>query len=362
MSASVKVARIARAPFGRLADGTGIDAYRLSNAAGLAVRILTYGGIVQAMAAPDRTGRSADIVLGYDSLEDYVGEPQFFGAIVGRYANRIARGRFSLDGEEHALALTDPPNALHGGVRGFDKAAWHVEAASGGEAAVLVLSHVSPDGDEGYPGRLETTVTYRVGGENALGIEYRATTDRATVLNLTSHSYFNLAGEGTGDVLNHALQIEADYFTPVDASLIPTGEIRAVAGTPFDFRTIRPIGAGIRDGHDAQILVGRGYDHNFVLRALEAGRPTLAARAVEPGSGRVLEVLTDQPGLQFYTGNFLAGTRAGKRGRVYRQGDGFCLETQHFPDSPNHPEFPSTVLRPGETFRSTTIFRFSTEG
>ena len=360
--AEEKAARIIRTPFGQLADGTGIDAFRLTNARGFAVRLLTYGATIQAIEAPDRHGHFADLVMGYAGLEDYVEKPQYFGTIVGRYGNRIAGGRFTLDGTAYRLAVNNGPNALHGGLKGFDKAVWTVLEASDGAEAVLRLAYVSADGEEGYPGRLAATVTYRVGAENALTIDYRATTDRPTVLNLTNHAYFNLGGEGAGDVLGHVAQIEADGFTPVDEHLIPTGEIRPVADTPFDFRTPKRIGAEIRDARDPQILFGRGYDHNFVLNDRQPGVATLAARVTDPASGRVLDVLTDQPGVQFYTGNFLIGTRAGKSGRLYRQGDGFCLETQHFPDSPNQPHFPSTVLRPGETFRSTTIFRFGVEG
>ena len=361
MSAEEETTRIVRAPFGRLVDGTEIDAYRLRNARGFAVRLLTYGATIQAIEAPDRRGQVADLVMGYATLEDYVDKPQFFGTIVGRYGNRIAGGRFRLDGEDYRLAANNGPNALHGGLKGFDKVAWTVDEARDGAEALLRLTYVSPDGEEGYPGRLTTQVTYRVGADNALQVDYQATTDRPTVLNLTNHSYFNLGGEGTGDVLDHVAQLDADGFTPVDENLIPTGEIRAVAGTPFDFRTPKRIGAEIRDGRDRQIFHARGYDHNFVLGDRQPGVPTRAARVVDPVSGRVLEVLTDQPGMQFYTANFLAGTRVGKSGRLYRQGDAFCLETQHFPDSPNQPSFPSTVLRPGETFRSTTIFRFSVD-
>jgi aldose 1-epimerase len=362
MSAEENTARLVRTPFGRLTDGTEIHAYDLSNARGFTVRILTYGAIVQAIEAPDRHGRMADVVMGYATLQDYVDKPQFFGALVGRYANRIAGGHFTLEGQDYSLALTNPPNALHGGLAGFDKVAWAVEEARDGAEALLRLRYISADGEEGYPGRLTTDVIYRVGADNALTIDYRATTEAPTVLNLTNHSYFNLAGEGTGDVLNHVAQLDADGFTPVDENLIPTGEIRAVAGTPFDFREPRRIGDRIRDARDRQILYGRGYDHNFVLRDRRPGTPTPAARVVDPASGRAIEVLTDQPGMQFYTANFLVGNRVGKSGRFYRQGDGFCLETQHFPDGPNHPEFPSTVLRPGETFASTTVFRFSVEG
>jgi aldose 1-epimerase len=361
MSAEETTARIVRKPFGRLADGTEIDAYTLCNTKGFSATILTYGAIIQAIEAPDREGRTADLVMGYAMLDDYVDKPQFFGALVGRYGNRIAKGRFTLDGNEYRLALTNPPNALHGGVKGFDKVAWTVEQTSDGTEALLRLSYVSAAGEEGFPGTLTTRVTYRVGADDALAIEYQATTDRPTVLNLTNHSYFNLGGEGSGDVLGHVAQVDADGFTPVDENLIPTGEIRPVAGTPFDFRAPKRIGAEIRDARDVQILYARGYDHNFVLRDRRPGTPTRAARVTDPASGRVLEVLTDQPGVQLYTANFLIGTRVGKSGRFYRQGDAFCLETQHFPDSPNQPNFPSTVLRPGETFRSTTIFRFSAE-
>jgi aldose 1-epimerase len=343
-----------------LPDGTAVDAYRLSNAQSFAVTVLTYGATIQAIEVPDRNGRVADIVLGYSGLDAYLDQPEYFGALIGRFGNRIAHGQFTLDGETHNLALTDPPNALHGGKTGFDKVVWHVEAAEAMTEALLRLSYVSADGEEGYPGRLAVTVTYRVGTDNTLAIAYEATTDRATVLNLTNHSYFNLAGEGVGNVLDHVAQINADAFTPIDETGIPTGEIRTVAGTPFDFRQPKPIGAQIRDGHDAQIRYARGYDHNFVLRDWSPGTPSWAARVIEPVSGRVLEVLTDQPGLQFYTANYLVGTRIGKSGQIYRQGDAFCLETQHFPDSPNHPEFPSTILRPGQLFRSTTIFALST--
>lgn len=361
MSADDKTARIVRTPFGQLADGTEIHCYELSNAGGFSARILSYGAIIQAIAAPDRHGQVADLVMGYATLQDYVDKPQFFGALVGRYGNRIAGGHFTLEGQDYSLAITNPPNALHGGVVGFDKVVWAVEEASDGAEALLRLRYVSADGEEGYPGRLTTHVTYRVGADNALTIQYQATTEAPTVLNLTNHSYFNLAGEGSGDVLNHLAQLDADGFTPIDENLIPTGEIRAVAGTPFDFREPRRIGDHVRDATDQQILFARGYDHNFVLRDRQPGRPTRAARVADPASGRVLEVLTDQPGVQFYTANFLVGNRVGKSGRFYRQGDAFCLETQHFPDSPNHPEFPSTVLRPGEEFRSTTVFRFSVE-
>jgi aldose 1-epimerase len=361
MPAGDEMTRIERTPFGRLADGSAVEAFRLANARGFAVRVLTYGATIQAIEAPDRQGKMADVVLGYADFHDYVDKPQNFGVVVGRYGNRIAGGRFTLDGTEYRLAVNNGPNTLHGGIKGFDKQVWAVDEVRDGAETVLRLSYVSPDGEEGYPGRLETTVSYRVGGENALTIEYQATTDRATVLNLTNHSYFNLAGEGAGDVLGHLAQLDADAFTPVDETLIPTGEIRPVDGTPFDFRAATRIGDRIRDGRDEQIFFARGYDHNFVLRDRRPGVATRAARVVDPVSGRTLDVLTDQPGVQFYTANFLMGTRVGKSGRLYRQGDGFCLETQHFPDSPNHPDFPSTVLRPGEVFRSTTIFRFGIE-
>ncbi|TPG52370.1 galactose mutarotase [Roseomonas nepalensis] len=330
-------------------DPSGAQRLALEGPA-LRATILTLGGVIERLEVPDRAGRLANVALGLRRPADYAAQGPYFGALIGRYANRIAGGRFTLDGREHRLATNDGPNSLHGGARGFDKRLWRVEAADSGR---LDLSLHSPDGEEGYPGALRVRVTYAVEGSGTLRIDYAAETDAPTVLNLTNHSYWNLAGEGSGTVLDHELEIAADRFTPVDATLIPTGEQRAVEGTPFDFRAPRPIGARIRDD-DPQLRIGRGYDHNWVLN----GGAEPAARLRDPGSGRVLEVLTDQPGLQFYSGNLLDGTLVGPSGRAYRSGDGVALETQHFPDSPNRPDFPGTVLRPGEVFRSTTRLRF----
>jgi aldose 1-epimerase len=317
------------------------------------VGITNYGAIVTSIRVPDRSGAFADVVLGFDSLEGYLGKHPYFGAVVGRYGNRIAKGRFSLNGVEYTLARNNGENALHGGLKGFDKQVWTGREVPGG----VELQYVSKDGEEGYPGTLTATVKYTLTPENELKIEYLAVTDKPTVVNLTSHSYFNLAGEGQGDILGHQVTIHADRFTPVDAGLIPTGELRPVEGTPFDFRKPAAIGARI-DQADEQLKRGGGYDHNFVLNS-GGGAPAMAVRVVEPISGRVMEVLTDQPGVQFYTGNFLDGTIKGKGGKVYRRRYGFCLETQHFPDSPNQPAFPSVVLQPGEPMRSTTIYRFA---
>lgn len=317
----------------------------------LRATILTLGGVIERLEVPDRDGRFANVALGLRAPADYAAQGPYFGALIGRYANRIAGGRFALDGREHRLAINDEPNSLHGGAQGFDKRIWSIAAR---DPQRLELALASPDGEEGYPGTLRVRVTYATEGDGTLRIDYAAEADAPTVVNLTNHSYWNLAGEGSGTALDHELEIAADHFTPVDATLIPTGELRPVEGTPFDFRAPRPIGARIR-AEDAQLLIGRGYDHNWVLR----GGPGPAARLRDPGSGRVLEVLTDQPGLQFYSGNLLDGTLVGPGGQIYRSGDGVALETQHFPDSPNQPRFPSTVLRPGEVFRSITRLRFS---
>ena len=344
-------------PFGRLPDGTEVRLYTLANAGGMRVAITNYGGIVTSLLAPDSAGRTADVVLGYDSLADYVRGSPYFGAIVGRYANRIARARFALDGTTYALAPNDHGNSLHGGVRGFDKVVWRAEPFSDSTRAGVRLRYASADGEEGYPGRLDVTVTYALTGSNELWIEYRATTDKPTVLNLSHHGYFNLAGHAAGDILGHELTLAAARFTPVDSLLIPTGELRDVAGTPLDFRT--PVAIGARIGaDDRQLRFGLGYDHNWVLDG-PAGTLRLAARVRDPRSGRTMEVLTTEPGIQFYSGNFLDGSNVGKGGAPYRHRAGFCLETQHFPDSPNHPDFPSTVLRPGDEYRSTTVYRFS---
>jgi len=347
--------KVEKQPFGKTADGTPVDLYTLTNSKGVRVAITNYGGIVVSLFTPDRNGNLGDIVLGFERLEDYLKGHPYFGAIIGRYGNRIAKGRFTLDGVEYKLAQNNGENHLHGGLVGFDKKVWKARDFVDAEGQHLELRYTSPDGEEGYPGNLDVTVTYSLNEQNQLRIDYVATTDKPTVVNLTNHSYFNLAGEG--DILGHLLRLNADYFTPVDAGLIPTGELRPVKGTPFDFTEPTPIGARIEQD-DEQLRYGRGYDHNFVLRG-GGGSLAEAAEVYEPKTGRVLRVLTTEPGVQFYTGNFLDGTLRGKYGRVYHRRTGFCLETQHFPDSPNKPHFPSTVLRPGQTYRSTTIYEFS---
>jgi len=346
--------------FGTTPAGEAVDLYVLKAARGVEAAITNYGGIVVSLRAPDRQGRLADIVLGFDSLQGYLGQKGYLGAIVGRYGNRIANGRFSLGGVEYTLARNNGPNHLHGGVHGFHEAVWKGKEASTPHGAGVELRYTSADGEEGYPGNLSVIVTYVPTDAGELLINYAATTDKPTVVNLTNHSYFNLAGQGEGDVLAHELFIDADRFTPVDESLIPTGELRAVAGTPFDFRTPAAIGARI-DAADPQIGHGKGYDHNWVLNG-EAGKLRLVARLREPRSGRVLEVQTTEPGVQVYTGNFLDGSIVGKQGRAYGRRSAICLETQHFPDSPNKPAFPSAVLKPGERYQTTTVYRVTTDG
>lgn len=351
---------IARDLFGVLPDGTPVYRYALRNRRGMEVAILTFGGIVQSIHVPDRDGRMANVVLGFAGLESYVASTLFIGPIVGRYANRIAEGRFTLDGKTYELVRNSGPNALHGGLRGFDKRLWRARVVSDARSVGVALSYTSADGEEGYPGTLATEVTYSLSDDNALRIDYLARTDKATVVNLTSHSYFNLGGEGSGSALDHELTLYASAYTPVDARMIPTGEIVPVQGTVMDFTTPRRIGERIRIA-DPQLVHGRGYDHNWVLDKPAPGALTLAARLRDPQSGRVMEVHTTEPGIQFYAGTGLDGSLVGASGRMYRQSDGVALETQHFPDSPNKPEFPSTVLRPGETFSSTTIYAFSTD-
>lgn len=333
--------------------------YTLKNANGVEVRAINYGGIILSLRVPDREGRFEDVVLGFDSLQDYLENPPYFGAIIGRYGNRIAHGRFTLDRQSYTLARNNGPNHLHGGLKGFDKVEWDAAPFENEEGSGLIFSYTSPDGEEGYPGTLAVRVTYTLTDENELIFDYLATTDRATPVNLTQHSYFNLSG-GERDILDHVVMLNADHFTPVDSTLIPTGEIRSVAGTPFDFRTPTPIGARIEQD-DPQLGHATGYDHNFVLNRNGAQAPTLAARVYEPTSGRMLEVYTTEPGLQFYSGNFLDGTLQGNNGIAYERRYGLAMETQHFPDSPNQPSFPSTILRPGEEYRSRTIYRFSVE-
>ena len=352
-------AHITRTAFGTTADGTAVDLFTLTNARGVEVRAMTYGATIVSLRTPDRGGHLGDIVLGYPALAGNLAQSPYFGAVVGRYGNRIAKGRFSLDGKAYQLATNNGPNHLHGGVKGFDKVVWSAEPAESDSSAAVTFSYVSPAGEEEYPGTLHARVTYTLTDRDELRVDYLATTDQATPVNLTQHSYFNLAGAGTRDILGHELMIAADHYTPVDATLIPTGEIAPVAGTPFDFRTPTAIGARI-DQNDVQLQNGKGYDHNWVLNRAGAAEGALvhAARVSEPTTGRTLDVFTTEPGLQFYSGNFLDGTITGKDGRVYRHRDGFCLETQHFPDSPNHPNFPSTILRPGREYRSTTVFQF----
>ena len=345
--------------YGRTAAGQVVEEHTLCNAAGMEVKLITYGGILTSIKTADRRGRFANVALGFERLEKYEGAHPYFGAITGRYANRIAGGRFVLDGESYALFCNDGQNALHGGERGFDRRVWTVDDASD---ARVELSYVSAAGEEGYPGCLHTQVAYSLNDRSELRIDYAAATDAPTLINLTNHSYFNLMGEGAGAVDQHILTLNADYYTPTDANQIPTGEIAAVADTPFDFRLPKAIAAGCRSAHP-QVVMARGYDHNFVLdrAGLAAGELGFAARVYEPVSGRVMEVWTSEPGLQFYGGNFLDGTLVGASGRLYRQGDGLALETQHFPDSPNQPGFPSTVLRPGERFQSATVYRFMSD-
>jgi len=338
--------------FGRLADGTAVDIYTLTNAAGLEARVMTYGAILVSLKVPDRKGILADVNLGFDNLDGYLGNHPYFGAIIGRYGNRIAKARFILDGVEYRLAENNNGNTLHGGIKGFDKVVWTAEPVKTAHGTGVKLTYLSKDMEEGYPGNLSVTVAYTLTDSNELEIRYDATTDKKTVLNLTNHAYWNLKGEGRGDILGHILQIEADKFTAVDSpvNLIPTGEILAVAGTPFDFTSLHAIGERIAQ-------VEGGYDHDFVLRS-GGGTLTLAARVEEPESGRAMEVWTDQPGIQLYTGNFLDGTVVGKGGKAYQKHFAFCLETQHFPDSPNHPNFPTTILEPGQTYRTTTVHKF----
>jgi aldose 1-epimerase len=346
---------IQHSSFGHLPDGTAIDLYRLRNSRGMEVHITNYGGVVTYLTAPDRQGHFADVVLGYDSLAGYLKSSPYFGALIGRYGNRIAQGSFSLNGIRYTLAINNAPNSLHGGTVGFDKVAWKVtDARVSPDGPTLSLVYISADGEEGYPGRLTIHATYTLTGDNALRLEFTASTDKDTVINLTQHTYFNLRGHG--DVLDSVAQINAKDFTPVDSTLIPTGELRPVNGTPFDFRTPTPIGARIAVD-DEQIRFAGGYDHNWVIDK-PAEALGVMATVYDPESGRVVEASSTEPGLQFYTGNFLDGTITGKRGQVYRRRDAFTLEPQHYPDSPNHPAFPSTVLKPGQTYRNVIAYRF----
>ncbi|WP_129586143.1 aldose epimerase family protein [Sphingomonas montana] len=355
-------ATVDRASAGTLADGTRIEVVTLTNTRGVSARILTYGATLQSLMAPDRDGRIADVVLGYDDLKSYVDRPNYFGVTVGRYANRIAGGTFTLDGKRYQLPLNDKTNTLHGGPAGFDKAAWRVASLSAGPVARLVLTHRSPDGDSGFPGQLDVTTTYTLDEAGDLGIAFDATTTRPTIVNMTNHAIFDLGGEGSAaGATGHRLTIPAGAITPVDARLIPTGALLPVAGTPFDFRKARTIAEGLRDGRDAQIRFGQGYDHNFALDKGLTATPGLAARLEDPVSGRVLELLTTEPGVQFYTGNFLDGSYLGKSGHLYRMGDGVALEPQKFPDAPNKPAFVSARVDPGRPYHHQMIYRLSTQ-
>ncbi len=349
-----------RGDFGALADGTKIEAVTLGNGHGVSARIMTLGATLQALMVPDRGGHRDDVVLGYDTAQDYLSHPDYFGASVGRYANRIAKGKFSLDGKNYTLATNDGPNSLHGGLKGFDKRIWKIDSISSGPDAKVVFRYVSADSEEGFPGELNVTATYSLNEQNELKLEYRATTSKPTVLNLTNHSYFNLSGHDARDVMENLVTLHAEKFAPVDATLIPTGERRPVAGTPFDFRTPHMVGTRIRDARDQQIRYGRGYDHNFIIDGTPGAlRP--AAVIEDPVSGRVMEQSVTAPGDQFYTGNFLDGTFFGKAGRSYRQGDSICLEPGVFPDSPNHADFPTSRLNPGQTYSNTIVYKFSTK-
>jgi len=348
--------------YGKTADGQSVELYTLSNAKGMTVKIATYGGTITELLVPDRDGKLADVTHGFDNLAGYEskGNP-FFGCLVGRYCNRIGKGRFTLDGKEYKLATNNGPHHLHGGLKGFDKKVWRVVGQEAGKSADgvgytgLVLSYLSPDGEEGYPGNLDVQVSYRLTDDNALEIRYQAKTDKPTVVNLTNHAYFNLAGHAAGDILDHEVTLFASRYTPSDETLLPTGKIEPVKGTPYDFTTAKTIGSRIKE------IKGEpgGYDVNYVIDRKAGSDLTLAAVVREPKSGRIMEVLTTEPGVQFYTGNFLDGTVKGKGGAVYKKHAGFCLETQHYPDSPNQKDFPSTVLRPGQTYRSMTVYRFS---
>ncbi len=348
---------VERSPFGVLPSGDSVHLFTLTNANGLELRMMDYGGTVVSLKTPDADGNLGDIVLGFDSLAGYLESSPYFGAVVGRYANRIRKGTFTLDSTTYTLAVNNGSNALHGGIKGFDKVLWHAEPRQDTSGVSVVLTYTSKDGEEGFPGTLAVRVTYTLNNQNEFVVDYHATTDKATPVNLTQHSYFNLAGDGSGDVRNNVLTLDAETYIPVDTTLIPTGEIKPVASTPFDFRT--PV--AIRDQiskEDPQLTIANGIDHTFVINRTEPGLAH-AARVVEPTSGRTMDVLTTEPGIQVYTGNFLDGSVVGKSGHVYRLRDAICLETQHFPDSPNQVAFPSTILRPGQTFTSRTVYAFS---
>lgn len=350
-----------RDAFGRMPDGRLVEAITLTNNSGMTVRIIALGATIQSVLVPDRDGQVADVALGYPTLDGYLAKPEYFGATVGRVANRIAAGRFELDGKVYQVPVNNGPNSLHGGLAGFDKVLWEVVAVDSGDTPSVTLRYVSPDGDQGYPGELTTTATYALNDENELSVDYRATTDAPTVVNISNHSYWNLAGEGApAGAMGNRLTIPAEEYSPTDATAIPTGEFRRVEGTVFDFRAATPVGERVRDASDEQILFGRGYDHNWVISRERSAEPRLIARLEDPVSGRTMELISDQPGLQFYSGNFFDGTVVGKSGRLYRMGDAIVLEPQMFPDTPNRPAFGSVRLDPGQTYRNHMVFRFST--
>src|SRR6476659_7521228 len=354
---SAQAATATRGAFGALSDGTKVEVVTLTNGAGMSAKIMTLGATLQSLIVPDRVGRKDDVVLGYDTAQEYLTRPNFFGASVGRYANRIAKGKFSLDGKTYTLATNDGPNSLHGGTKGFDKRMWKIDSVSSGAEAKVVLSYVSADGEEGFPGEMKVTATYSLNEKNEIKLEYRATTSKPTVLNLTNHSYFNLSGNDARDVMGNMVMLNAARFTPVDATLIPTGERRSVAGSPFDFASAHRVGDRIRDARDQQIRFGRGYDHNFIVDGA-AGTLRPAAIVQDPVSGRTMEMSVTAPGIQFYTGNFMDGTFFGKSSRAYRQGDAICLEPGVFPDSPNHADFPTSRLNPGQNYVNTIVYKF----
>jgi aldose 1-epimerase len=356
------VREVTRKPFGVTNDGTSVELFALGSEGGVEVQLTSYGARITRLQTRDRRGRMDDIVLGFDSLDAYLADTSYFGAVVGRYGNRIAGGRFTLDGTAYQLAVNNGPNSLHGGVRGFDKVVWHAEPFEIQGGTGVALEYTSVDMEEGFPGNLRARVTYTLAPDDRLIVDYAAVTDKATPVNLTQHTYWNLSGSARRDVREHQLMINADSITPVDSSLIPTGELASVKGTPFDFRSPMAIGARVDDTRDEQIMYGRGYDHNFVLERTDAAVDALveAVRVLDPSTGRTLEILTTEPGLQFYSGNFLDGSVTGKDGVVYRHRYGMALETQHFPNSPNQPNFPSPILRPGQQYHSQTVFRFST--
>lgn len=361
-STAALAADASRAPFGRLPDGQIVEAITLANHHGMTARIITYGASIQSLLVPDRHGRADDVTLGYPNIDLYLSQPQYFGATVGRVANRIANGRFTLDGKTYQVPVNNGPNSLHGGTRGFDKVVWTLVDVNSGPKASATLRYVSPDGDMGYPGTLTVTATYSLDESNRLSVEYRATTDRTTLVNISNHAYWNLSGEGSEEgAMGHVLTIPADTFSPTDATAIPTGEFRPVAGTVFDFRTPTPVGLRVRDAADRQIVFGKGYDHNWVVARRVSEEPRLLATVEDPKSGRAMRLLSNQPGLQFYSGNFLDATTSGKAGKLYREGDAIVLEPQMFPDTPNRPEFGSVRLEPGQTYRNIIIWEFSTD-